>query len=1153
MKEKTSTTTNPIRRAFGVSLSIMMLILALLPTRAAAQNASGTGWALWSGGTLYLTANDATSLQNSGILPQVKTVSVNDNVTGIGANTLKGCVNLTNVVLGNLQTIGSNAFEGCTSLKEIDLPETMKELGQEAFKGCTGLERLGLNEGLESIGPYAFDGCVMLERLALPASVKSLQCDNVTYIEALKGSSIKSLQIAPGNPYFAEENNVLFNKDKTTLLYYPEKAVSSYDQYTIPEGVTAILNQAFFSNLTLEEVILPAHVTTLGSKIFSSSRKLKKATIQGDVSSMKGMFGNCPLLETVTIESKTPPADFDDRTFSSCPALTSIVVDGRSVEAYKSKLNTAALKALVKGSYAYADLDLSTLPTGSPLHLSYTEADGWMHAASNLAGAVKTPFTGILTGTFDGAGIQVDETSQGITPPTLTLREATINASFNVSGRSSLTLLVSGASGSRIAPKDQSQNAIGSTGTLTIRTEQPLTVEADWYGIHYSGGTAFSIDATAAPVSIQGASGAINGYAGTLTLDGDITLKGGFLNEAQSTIALGANPNIRIMADDAARITNEGTAPELLQLLFDVAPEVGKTVRVYEDVTPVVPRDFAADGTSKLYAIFAPPGKHYTAWMGETRLQNAATDLFEGGKTHDIFSFAISYWSNDTRHTDARPKVYSFKSTFPIDLPTGFPDDEGREIIGWSLSKTDTDNFFTQLTRPATDADFKSLVLYSVPTPTVTITTAGEEVTISKPKTTIKGQNILAGNIILNTIEGVTFDQVATDILTIGPDVDFTLDEEAPQVSVAKHVVNNGRSFADWSGTVMKVLDSSGATLLAWEEIGNQFLALPGTVTYAVPVTYTSAAPVTVTLQQRPSDNDSWVDVPPLEGTTANSIVIPVNAEYSRLVFRSGNTTLCTNRFTIVPACRLTLTTVEGATLKPHEAFDIYPEIAPGEYAVPLGDFAVTLTLHDGYKQNSNPVVKANGEVVPFNATFGAYHFMVPADVTVTVEGVVKDAAGPDPVPTYTVTLPDTEGATLNPAAGAHTLSEGDDFTFTLTLQEGYKKDSHPVVKADGTEITPDASTGAYLIPNVTADMTVTIEGIVKDNPTSLDEVGGELKVWGRGGILHISTPTEAEAYIFRFTGQPVKTIRVSGEAQVNLPQGAYIVKVGGKTFKVIL
>lgn len=83
---------------------------------------------------------------------------------------------------------------------------------------------------------------------------------------------------------------------------------------------------------------------------------------------------------------------------------------------------------------------------------------------------------------------------------------------------------------------------------------------------------------------------------------------------------------------------------------------------------------------------------------------------------------------------------------------------------------------------------------------------------------------------------------------------------------------------------------------------------------------------------------------------------------------------------------------------------------------------------------------------------------------------------------TYTVTLPTLEGATTTPAAGVHTVNEGVDFSFSLTLKPEYSNSTPVVTVADKT-LTPD--NGNYKIETVTADIIVTITGIVKNEPVT--------------------------------------------------------------------
>ena len=135
------------------------------------------------------------------------------------------------------------------------------------------------------------------------------------------------------------------------------------------------------------------------------------------------------------------------------------------------------------------------------------------------------------------------------------------------------------------------------------------------------------------------------------------------------------------------------------------------------------------------------------------------------------------------------------------------------------------------------------------------------------------------------------------------------------------------------------------------------------------------------------------------------------------------------------------------------------------------GSFSFTVSVNDGYE--GTPVVKANDAVL--NAVDGVYTIEnITADQTVTVEGIT-------PIPnTYTVTLTEGVGYTIAAADGSSSpVTEGGSFSFTVTVNNGYE--GTPVVKTNDSELT--AENGIYTIANITADQTVTVEGItIKDN-----------------------------------------------------------------------
>lgn len=77
----------------------------------------------------------------------------------------------------------------------------------------------------------------------------------------------------------------------------------------------------------------------------------------------------------------------------------------------------------------------------------------------------------------------------------------------------------------------------------------------------------------------------------------------------------------------------------------------------------------------------------------------------------------------------------------------------------------------------------------------------------------------------------------------------------------------------------------------------------------------------------------------------------------------------------------------------------------------------------------------------------------------------------------YDVTLPEVQGATVAAVEGYTTAVEhGKDFKFTVTLADNYNQ-SVITVKAGDTVLT--AVDGVYTVANITADVTVTLEGVV--------------------------------------------------------------------------
>lgn len=157
----------------------------------------------------------------------------------------------------------------------------------------------------------------------------------------------------------------------------------------------------------------------------------------------------------------------------------------------------------------------------------------------------------------------------------------------------------------------------------------------------------------------------------------------------------------------------------------------------------------------------------------------------------------------------------------------------------------------------------------------------------------------------------------------------------------------------------------------------------------------------------------------------------------------------------------VTLTTGEGYTLS-------------GDKSVEEGkDYTFTLTIADGYEKSADFAVKANGTAL--SEANGKYTVTaVAANITVIVSGVVKKAA---PIVKHSVTLPTGEGYTVT---GATEVVDGENYTFTLAATTGFNIDS-AVVKVNGEELDNNGNEGEYTVENVTADLTITVEGVARN------------------------------------------------------------------------
>ncbi len=129
------------------------------------------------------------------------------------------------IILPNtIRKISSGAFMHCTKLEKINIPDSVKEIGVRAFLDCSSLKSINLNK-VEKLGFGVFEDCTLLEQMQIPGNIKTI----------------------------------------------PERAFhncTNLKSLTIGEGVTTIETKAALNTPSLQKIVIPDSVTSIGEYAF---------------------------------------------------------------------------------------------------------------------------------------------------------------------------------------------------------------------------------------------------------------------------------------------------------------------------------------------------------------------------------------------------------------------------------------------------------------------------------------------------------------------------------------------------------------------------------------------------------------------------------------------------------------------------------------------------------------------------------------------------------------------------------------------------------------------------------------------------------------------------------------------------------------------
>ena len=246
--------------------------------------------------------------------------------------TFSHCKNLTDVTLPNNATyIWAWAFDDCSSLKNITIPDSVTSIRNCAFKGCSSLTNITIPNSITSFDYCSFSGCTGLTSITIPKSVTDIGGESFN-----KCSSLREIIVSEDNTNFSAIDGVLFSKDKTTLISYPE--AKSGITYIIPSSVTSIKKMAFNNYTSLTSITIPKNFKTIKDRALDGCSNLKEFIVSEEntnFSAIDGVLFNkdkttliCYPKAKSGVVYKVPDnvTNIRERAFVNCKNLTSIII-----------------------------------------------------------------------------------------------------------------------------------------------------------------------------------------------------------------------------------------------------------------------------------------------------------------------------------------------------------------------------------------------------------------------------------------------------------------------------------------------------------------------------------------------------------------------------------------------------------------------------------------------------------------------------------------------------------------------------------------------------------------------------------------------------------------------------------------------------------
>lgn len=256
----------------------------------------------------------------------LKKLVIPEGVTETSTNMCLGCSAMELIDFPeSLTKIGYQSFRDCTKLKSLYITENITEIKEGAFKNCSSLQQVMYYGNLTKIGNYAFQDCKKLGSISHPSNKEA----TIEYIG--KYAFANCVEFSDCYTYITNNKTATINEcafSNTGVIY-----CNTYDNMVFGEGV--FKNCKFMKNVIWRSREIPRAA-------FYGCEKLQQFGAGENVTTMSmQVFDDCPLLTSVTFESKVPVQPESEMWLDFPDTVTAIYVPADAVDAYKADENWA--------------------------------------------------------------------------------------------------------------------------------------------------------------------------------------------------------------------------------------------------------------------------------------------------------------------------------------------------------------------------------------------------------------------------------------------------------------------------------------------------------------------------------------------------------------------------------------------------------------------------------------------------------------------------------------------------------------------------------------------------------------------------------------------------------------------------------------------